>query len=186
MNPHRLLLRLIVAMGLAAFAGAPARATDMPGGRYGEVHVSEPADAMRGLVILFSDLSGWSDADRQAAELLARHDMLVVGVDNANYAGTLAGVTEACHHLDGDVEAIAHQLQRERHSSTYLMPILAGVAQGGALAKQVLAISPSNTIAGAISIDPCGGARRALPPMPTRPHDHARSRPPWLLEHRCH
>ena len=52
---------------LAAFVGAPASAADVPGGRYGEVHVSEPADAMRGLIILFSDLSGWSDADRQAA-----------------------------------------------------------------------------------------------------------------------
>jgi hypothetical protein len=75
------LLLLIVAIGLTALVGAPVRAADIPGGRYGEVHVNEPANAMRGLVILFSDLSGWSEADRKAAELLARHDMLVVGVD---------------------------------------------------------------------------------------------------------
>ncbi|HEX4171072.1 MAG TPA: AcvB/VirJ family lysyl-phosphatidylglycerol hydrolase, partial [Acetobacteraceae bacterium] len=99
------LLRLIVAVGLTAFAGARAGAADVPGGRYGEVHISEPAGAMRGMVILFSDLSGWSDTDRQAAELLARHDMLVVGVDTGSYAGALAGATEACHHVDRDVEA---------------------------------------------------------------------------------
>ena len=174
MKPHRLMLCLIVGVGLAAFVGAPASAADVPGGRYGEVHVSEPADAMRGLIILFSDLSGWSDADRQAAELLARHDMLVVGVDSANYAGALAGVTEACHHLDHDAEAIAHQLQRERHSSAYFMPIMAGIGEGGALAEQVLAASPSNTISGAISIDPAtslDGRFHPCPPDPTIMHD---------------
>jgi type IV secretory pathway VirJ component len=174
MKPHRLMLCLIVGVGLAAFVGAPASAADVPGGRYGEVHVSEPADAMRGLIILFSDLSGWSDADRQAAELLARHNMLVVGVDSANYAGALAGVTEACHHLDHDAEAIAHQLQRERHSSAYFLPILAGIGQGGALAERVLAASPSNTISGAISIDPAAtlDARfHPCPPDPTIMHD---------------
>ena len=174
MNLHRLLLRLIVATGLTAFVSAPASAADVPGGRYGEVHVSEPADAMRGLVILFSDMSGWSDADRQAAELLARHDMLVVGVDFANYAGALAGVTEACHHLDRDAEAIAHQLQRERHSSAYIMPITTGVGEGGALAEQVLAMAPSNTISGTISIDPAAsldGRFHPCPPDPTIMHD---------------
>jgi type IV secretory pathway VirJ component len=174
MNPHRLLLRLIVAMGLIAFVGAPASASDVPGGHYGEVHVSEPPDVMRGLVILFSDMSGWSDADRQAAELLARHDMLVVGVDSAFYAGALTGVTEACHHLDRDAEAIAHQLQRERNSSAYFMPITAGVGEGGALAEQVLAMAPSNTISGTISIDPAAspdGRFHPCPPDPTIMHD---------------
>ena len=59
-------------------------------------------------------MSGWSAADQQAADLLARHDMLVVGVDTARYAATLAGISETCHHLDGDAEAISHQLQREQ------------------------------------------------------------------------
>ena len=129
---------------------------------------------MRGLIILFSDLSGWSDADRQAAELLARHDMLVVGVDSANYAGALTGVAEACHHLDHDAEAIAHQLQRERHSSAYFLPITAGIGRGGALAERCWPHAPSNTISGAISIDPAAtlDARfHPCPPDPTIMHD---------------
>ena len=68
MKPHRALLFLIVAIGLAALVGAPVGAADIPGGRYGEVDVSEPANTMRGLV-LFSDLSGWSETGRPAAEL---------------------------------------------------------------------------------------------------------------------
>jgi hypothetical protein len=63
------LLFPIVAIGLAALVSAPISAADIPGGLYREVDVSEPANTMRGLVILFSDLSGWSETDRQAAEL---------------------------------------------------------------------------------------------------------------------
>ena len=174
MISRRILLGLIAAFGFAIAAGRPVYAKDLPGGRYGEVHVAEPAGAMRGLVILFSDLPGWSDADRQAADLLAQHDILVVGVDAARYAAALAGVTEACHHLDGDAEAISHQLQRAQGSSVYFTPIMAGVGQGGALAEQVLAAAPSNTIAGAVSIDPSPSldARfHPCPPDPTILHD---------------
>lgn len=174
MNLRREFLALTAAVGFVAPVCAPAYATDVPGGHYGDVHVSEPAGAMRGLVILFSDMSGWSDADQQAAKLLANHDMLVVGVDTVRYASTLAGITESCHHLVGDVEAIAHQIQRQQHSSAYFTPILAGVGQGGALAEQVLAAAPSNTIAGTVSIDPASmlDARfHPCPPDPTVMHD---------------
>jgi type IV secretory pathway VirJ component len=172
MSARHILLGLIAALGLVLAACAPARAEkNLPGGRYGEVHVSEPAGAMRGLVILISDRSGWSDIDRQAASLLTHHDMLVVGVDAARYADVLTGVTEACHNLVGDVEAISHQLQREQQSSTYFTPIVAGVGQGGALAEQVLSGAPSNTIAGAVSIDPAPTLDTRFHPCPPDPND---------------
>jgi type IV secretory pathway VirJ component len=173
-SPRQILFGLIAVVGLVAAARVPVRAASLFGGHYGKVYVNEPAGAMRGLVILFSDLSGWSDADQQTAELLARHDILVVGVDTAHYANTLTGVTEACHSLVGDAEAISHQLQREQHSSSYFTPIMAGLGQGGALAEQVLAAAPSNTIAGAVSIDPTPtlDARfHPCPPDPTLMHD---------------
>jgi type IV secretory pathway VirJ component len=174
MSPRRFLLMLIMAAGGLAPVCAPSRAADVSGGQYGEVHVSRPAGAMRGLVIVFSDRSGWSDADQKAADLLTGHGMIVVGVDTARYAATLAGVSEACHQLVGDAEAISHQLQREQHSSTYFTPILAGVGQGGVLAEQVLAAAPSNTLAGAVSIDPAPTLDprfRPCPPDPTIMHD---------------
>jgi type IV secretory pathway VirJ component len=129
---------------------------------------------MRGLVILFSDRSGWGDAEEQAAGLLARHDMLVVGVDTARYADTLAGITGACHDLVGDAEGISHQIQREQGSNAYFTPIMAGIGQGGLLAEQVLNAAASNTIAGAVSIEPAatGDARfRPCPPDPSILHD---------------
>jgi type IV secretory pathway VirJ component len=165
----RALLGMIAGIGLVAGAGAPVRAASLLGGRYGEVHVSEPAGAMRGVMILFSDLSGWSDADRQAAALLAQHDVLVVGVDTARYAEALAGVTEACHQLVADAETISRQLQRERRSGAYFTPILAGTGQGGALAEQVLAEAPSDTVAGAASIDPAPTLDVRFKPCPPDP-----------------
>jgi type IV secretory pathway VirJ component len=165
----RTLLWLIAGIGLAAAAGAPAWAASPPGSRYSEVHVSDPAGAMRGIVILFPDLSGWSDADRQAAALLAQHDMLVVGVDTGLYAETLARLTETCHQLVADAETISRQLQREQHSGEYFTPIMAGTGQGGALAEQVLAEAPSDTIAGAVSIDPAPTLDVRLKPCPPDP-----------------
>jgi type IV secretory pathway VirJ component len=113
----------------------------------------------------------------QAAALLPQHDMLVVGVDTAGYAETLAGVTEACHQLVAAAETISRQLQRERRSSAYFTTIMAGVGQGGTLAEQVLAEAPSDTIAGAASIDP-------VPTLDLRfkrcPPDPAKMRGPGL------
>jgi phosphatidylglycerol lysyltransferase len=162
---------LVVALLLGA---VPARAATVAGGNYGEVHVSQPARAMRGFVVLFSRLSGWSEADQQAADLLAQHDMLVVGVDTARYAATLATRQEQCHSLVGDVEGISHQLQRELGSNRYFTPILAGTGEGGTLAEQALSSAPSNTVAGAVSIDPTAtlDARfNPCPPDPTIMHD---------------
>jgi type IV secretory pathway VirJ component len=170
MSLHRLLAALVA---LAAVT-LPARAETLPGGRLGEVHVSRPAGTMRGFMVLYSALSGWSETDQQAADLLAQHDVLVVGVDTARYAAALAGITEACHHLVGDTEAISHQLQRALHSAAYFTPILAGIGEGGTLAEQMLSGAASNTIAGAVSLDAAAtlDARfNPCPPDPTILHD---------------
>lgn len=164
---------LLVLAALFAFA-APAAATTIPGGRYGTVTLSEPAGAMRGFVVLFSPAAGWGNAEQDAANRLAAEGMLVVGVDTARYAASLAATPEACHHLVGDAEALSHQLQRERQSSAYFTPILAGIGQGGTLAERALATAASNTLAGAASIDPDAALDPRFapcPPDPTILHD---------------
>lgn len=163
----------LMALLVVAFT-PPARSETMSGGQYGQVQVEEPAGPLRGFVVLFSRLSGWSAADTEAAKGLARHGVLVVGVDSARYAAQLAATKEACHQLVGDVEAISHQLQRELGTQAYFTPILAGTGQGGLLAERVLAMAPSNTIDGAVSIDPAPvlDARfNPCPPDPTIIHD---------------
>ena len=147
-------LMLFCMATLAYTAALPsAHATSVPGGRYGNVEVTEPSGPMRAFVVLFSKASGWNATDQQAADLLALNGALVVGVDTARYAATLAATKETCHQLVGDVESMSHQLEREQHSNLYFPPIAAGVGQGGVLAEQILAQAPANTIAGALSIE---------------------------------
>jgi type IV secretory pathway VirJ component len=169
----RTLIAIIAVLGLALLAD-PLMAQTVEGGHYGDVQLRKPAGSMRGLVVLYSDLSGWSDAENHVADLLAGQGILVIGVDTARYAGTLASVAEACHYLVGDVEAISHQVQREQHSTIYFTPILAGTGSGGTLAERVLAAAASNTIAGAVSIDPTAkldSRFHPCPPDPTILHD---------------
>lgn len=173
MRRYWLALGLLLA-GLICSLVVPANAETIPGGHYGEVHVSRPHGALRGFVILFSPAGGWTDADQQAADILADNQLLVVGVDTARYVTTLATTQETCHHLVGDAEAISHQLQRELGASMYFTPVMAGIREGARLAEQVLSAAPSNTIAGAVSIDPTPelDARfNPCPPDPTIMHD---------------
>ncbi|QTD91883.1 virulence factor family protein [Burkholderia anthina] len=142
----------------AACAAQPAamKAQTVSGGRYGPVTVTKPNGPLRGFVVLFSREAGWNAADQQAADALAKAGAMTVGVDSARYAANLAlaAKQETCHHLDGDAEAVSHQLERLAQSSRYYAPIVAGVGQGGAIAKQILSMAPENTIAGVVSVDP--------------------------------
>lgn len=149
-------------------------AETISGGRYGEVHISKPKGPVQGFVVLFSAMTGWSDADQQAADTLAQHKMIVVGVDTARYAATLPATNEACHYLVGDAEAISHQLQRELGDSRYFTPTVGGIGDGGRVAEALLSEAPSNTIAGAASIDPTATLDdrfKPCPPDPTILHD---------------
>ncbi|MDE1179787.1 AcvB/VirJ family lysyl-phosphatidylglycerol hydrolase [Paraburkholderia sp.] len=144
-------------------------ATTVSGGRYGDVSVWKPAGAMRGFVVLFSRETGWGTADRQTADALAHAGAMVVGVDTARYAANLVAKKETCHQLVGDAEAVSHQLERQSQSSQYFAPIVAGTGPGAALAMQVLAQAPSNTIAGAVSVDAAHDADPRFQPCPPDP-----------------
>jgi len=142
------------ACGASAVQTLAAKAQTVSGGRYGAVTVTRPEGPLRGFVVMFSREGGWSVADQQAADALAKAGAMTVGVDSERYAANLAEKQETCHHLDGDTEAVSHQLERLAQSSRYYAPIVAGVGQGGAIAKQILSMSPENTIAGMVSVEP--------------------------------
>jgi type IV secretory pathway VirJ component len=155
-----------------------AHAATIPGGRYGEVALTKPVGEMRGFVVLFSEKSGWSPADQQAADALAKNGAMVVGVDTERYAARLQSPAEkeSCHNLVGDAEAVSHQLERGVQTSRYFAPIVAGTGQGGLLAERILAQAPENTVAGAVALnaDKQLDARFDLcPPDPTITHDKA-------------
>ncbi|APA84670.1 virulence factor family protein [Paraburkholderia sprentiae WSM5005] len=153
MTLHPLFRLAVAASVLSCGALAHAATTTVPGGRYGSVHVTQPDGPLRGFVVLYSQASGWSAADQQSADALAKAGALTVGVDTARYAANLAAKKESCHQLVGDAEALSHQLERQSQSSHYFAPIVAGTGQGATLAMHVLEQAPSNTIAGAVSVD---------------------------------
>jgi len=160
----------VVVAGVCFCITAQAAESRVSGGRYGDVAVEWPHGEMRGFVVLFSAGKGWSDADAQAARALAREGALTVGVDTARYAANLAATGRDCRHLDGDAEALSHQLERQLKSDRYFAPIMAGTGQGATLALHVLAQAPANTIAGAAAIDADAALRSEFhqcPPDPT-------------------
>lgn len=148
-------------------AGVPSR---LPGGRYGDVIVVKPEGEIHGFVVLYSAAGGWSADDQNTAAALAKAGALTVGVDTARYAANLAKTRESCHQLVGDAEAVSHQLERQIKTSRYYAPIVAGIGQGGALARQVLAQAPENTISGAVTVAPAATLDprfKMCPPDPT-------------------
>jgi len=153
---------LAVLSGLFLCLTAQAAESRVSGGRYGDVAVEWPTGEIRGFVVLFSGGKGWTDADTQAARALAREGALTVGVDTQRYSANLAATGQACRHLDGDAEAVSHQLERQLKSDRYFAPIMAGTGQGATLALHVLAQAPANTIAGAVAVDAQGKLDRAF------------------------
>ncbi|WP_341315566.1 AcvB/VirJ family lysyl-phosphatidylglycerol hydrolase [Paraburkholderia sp. IMGN_8] len=145
--------KLAVAASLVLCGAGAHAATTVSGGRYGDVSVTQPVGPLRGFVVLYSQAGGWSAADQQGADALAKAGALTVGVDTARYAANLSAKKEACHQLVGDAEALSHQLERQSQSSQYFAPIVAGTGQGATLAMHVLEQAPSNTIAGAVAVD---------------------------------
>ena len=146
--------RFVIAVLAIAGILASAPATALDGGRYGDVRLAEPNGAMRGYVVLFSDASGWTDADQATLEAIAKLGALTVGVDVKAYLAKI-GIDQAkCDKLVADVELLSRQLEREHSGAEYYFPILAGAGEGGTLAAAILAQAPGNTLAGAVSLNP--------------------------------
>jgi type IV secretory pathway VirJ component len=169
MTLHSIFRLAVVAGFVTCGALAQATTTTVPGGRYGDVTVTQPSGPLRGFVVLYSQASGWNAADQQTADALAKAGALTVGVDTARYAARLSGNKESCHQLVGDAEALSHQLERQSHSSHYFAPIVAGTGQGATLAMHVLEQAPSNTIAGAVSVDAEHALDTRFQPCPPDP-----------------
>ena len=157
--------RLWLLFGLMLAAGA-AQAGTLDGGDYGAVHVTPPAGAMRGFVVLFSRQAAWAKADQAAADALSAKGAYVLGVDTETYLRRLGAKQEDCHHMPGDAEALSHQIERELGTAAYYAPIMAGAGTGGRLAESALAEAPANTIDGAVSIDPDASLDSRVRPCP--------------------
>jgi len=155
---------LALTLAVSSLSAVTARAKAIDTGDFGKLHIVQPDGAMHGLVILFSDASGWDAVSDKIAATLADDGAFVAGVDLSTYFRQVGAREKGrCSDAVAAIELISREIQRQRGNSTYWTPILAGVGEGGAFAAATLAQSPPATIAGAVSLDPTASLKTPVP-----------------------
>lgn len=136
------------------------KAQDAPNYQLGMLppgHIMLPDGDVQANVFLISDANGWGDQEEKQAKALVEKGAAVVGIDFPAYIKALSADDGDCVYMISDIEELAHEIQREAKATTYRLPILAGVGEGGALALAMIAQSPAATIGEAIAVDPLAG-----------------------------
>ena len=133
---------------------AAADPTHLSHGRFKDLVVYAPAQAAS-FVLLLSGDEGWNRRADALAARLAQDGAMVVGIDLPKFKAALEADGGDCVFPDGDLENLSHFVQAYFHNSTYLAPLLVGVASGGSMAYAVLAQAPKDTFAGALSLGFC-------------------------------
>ncbi|MFT3972946.1 MAG: AcvB/VirJ family lysyl-phosphatidylglycerol hydrolase [Amaricoccus sp.] len=139
---------------------AAAHADDAPTFDTGQIPdpvILLPDGAALGSVMLFSSEDGWGSEDDALAARLQAEGAAVVGIDLPSYLAALDAEGKDCVYLVADFESLGHQLERATGSTTFHAPIVAGTGQGGALAINILAQTPFDTLGAAIAGDPSDG-----------------------------
>lgn len=148
--------RAALAAALAAFAlAAPLTSTAVTvgpaysHGRFDDVLVLRPEGAPTQVVLMLSDVDGWSAEDRQRAERFAHEGALVAGIDLPRMRQRFGN--DACLFPEGDLENLSHHLQAFLKLPTYMKPVLAGRGQGATLAYAVMAQETGEGFGGLIT-----------------------------------
>ncbi len=137
-----------------AAAGAQAAPPHFDTGQIPHPLVLLPDGPARDAVMLFSSEAGWSAADDATAARLREAGAAVVGIDLPSYLAALDAQQKECVYLVADFEQLGHALERASGATAFHAPRVAGSGQGGALALDVLAQTPADTLGGAIAVDP--------------------------------
>jgi type IV secretory pathway VirJ component len=132
-------------------------------GAMGKVELYRPASEPRGVVLFLSGDGGWKKGVEDMAKELARHGAVVAGIDTARYLRSLDEGGGKCSYPAADLEALSKYVQMRFGLPRYLPPVLAGYSSGATLVYAVLAQSPPNTFAGAISLGFCPDLRISKP-----------------------
>ncbi len=150
---RRATLGFLVALAAAAAPAIAAadQADAVDGLSLGALTVLRPPDEPRGLMFLFSDLSGPTPELDRAARRLVELGLIVAPVDLPAFLARQEALGRACLYLVSDLEEASRRIQAARGRDRYLTPIVAGTGMGAAVAYAALAQSPDATLAGAAS-----------------------------------
>ncbi|THF50004.1 virulence factor family protein [Allorhizobium terrae] len=122
--------------------------------------ISLPDGKPKSIVFLLSDKDGWSDKMKAEEERLRGNGSIVVGIDTPKYLKSLEADYKAstdednCIYTVSDIEDLSHQIQRQSGANDYVLPLVAGIGEGGTLALAILAQTPNATIGETLAVDP--------------------------------
>jgi type IV secretory pathway VirJ component len=149
---------LVLAAALAApLAAGAADAPAFDPGQLPDPVVLMPDGPATGTVFLISGAAGWGDAEAALAARLQHANAAVVGIDLPKYRAKLDAEGKDCVYLVADFERIGHAIERIAGGGTFHAPLLAGIGEGGALAIDVLAQTPADTLGGVVAANPTAG-----------------------------
>lgn len=153
----------LLAFGLATVAllqTAQAQQAKYETGTIPDPVIAMPDGKPKSIVFLLSDKDGWSDKMKAEGERLRSNGSIVVGIDTPKYLKSLEADYKAstdednCIYTVSDIEDLSHQIQRQTGSNDYVLPLVAGVGEGGTLALAILAQTPNATIGETLAVDP--------------------------------
>ncbi|MDB6085499.1 MAG: type secretory pathway, VirJ component [Gammaproteobacteria bacterium] len=124
-------------------------------GRFANFTVYAPSATPKGFVLLLSGADGWNQRMSDMASRLAEQGAMVAGIDVAQLNASFEADGAGCVFPDGDLENLSHFVQAFFRLPTYLSPVLSGYSAGATLAYAALAQAPTNTFAGAVSLQFC-------------------------------
>lgn len=154
--------RFALAFCLASGFASPSAADARPAFDTGQIPdpvILLPEGPAQGSVMLFSSGDGWDGGDAAIAARLRSEGAAVVGIDLPRYLAALDREGKDCVYLVADFESLGHQLERATGSTDFHAPIVAGSGQGGALAIDILAQTPADTLGGVVAEDPSDGVQ---------------------------
>jgi type IV secretory pathway VirJ component len=134
---------------------APAAEEAMQYGRFGTLHLVRQSDHPANVVLLLSGDGGWDATAAAMARAFAARGYLAVGIDTAHYLARLAAQHDGCAYTAGSLENLSKVVQKRLGYPSYVYPLVAGYAGGGALAYGALAQAPAKTFRGAVSLAFC-------------------------------
>jgi type IV secretory pathway VirJ component len=173
------LLAVLMSAGLAVLAPPRADALERPldyGAPFGRVTLYAPSGEPRAVVLFISGDDGWNLGVVSMARHLVEQGAVVAGVDVRRYLAAIGAGRGHCRSLAGDLEALAHRVQRDLGVDSYHVPLLYGYSSGANLVYAALAQS-HGTFAAAVSLgfcpeqnyrgaELCGGSAGALRSRP--------------------
>lgn len=124
-------------------------------GRFENVRVFLPADAITQVALYLPDSGGWQANDTRNVETLTAHGAMLIAIDSGRFFKELNNDTDECEFPDGDLENLSHFLQAYYKLHDYKLPYLIGTGNSASFAFATLSQAPGNTFAGLLTVDFC-------------------------------